>query len=177
MIPVDDQPQPPIAFRDPVAPSDVDAVREIVSSSGFFHEHEIAVAVELVQERLARGVASGYHFLFAERGARTVGYTCYGPIACTVGSYDLYWIAVHEEFRGHGLGRLLLRATEERIAKVGGRRVYIETSGRELYRPTQQFYERCGYTVEAELRDFYAPGDPKLVYSKILAPAPQRPTP
>ena len=34
-----------------------------------------------------------------------IGYVCYGPIACTVGSFDLYWIAVdRRRARGRGSG-------------------------------------------------------------------------
>ena len=161
--------QPTVNLRETVHAGDVESVREIVSSTGFFAGHEVDVAVELVQERLARGPASGYFFLFAELVGRTIAYACYGPIACTVGSYDLYWIAVHTDYQRHGLGKLLVHATEERIAQAGGRRVYIETSGRPQYEPTQRFYERCGYDAEAVLAEFYAPGDPKIVYSKALA--------
>jgi D-alanine-D-alanine ligase len=159
---------PDIDLREIVRPSDLDAVRDIVASTGFFSSAEVDVAVELVQERLTRGVASGYHFVFAERAGRTFGYACYGPIACTIGSFDLFWIAVHDDFRGHGLGRLLLRTSEQKIAQAGGRRIYIETSGRPQYEPTQQFYEHCGYTREAVLAEFYAPGDDKVVYCKAL---------
>ena len=35
-----------------------------------------------------------------------VGYACYGPIACTVASYDLYWIAVDPQFQRHGIGQI-----------------------------------------------------------------------
>ncbi|MBP7747569.1 MAG: GNAT family N-acetyltransferase [Phycisphaerae bacterium] len=162
-----------IQLRETVTEQDPEAVREIVSSTGFFHAPEVDVAVELVQERLARGPASGYFFVFADLRGRTIGYTCYGPIACTIGSYDLFWIAVLEEYRNHGLGRMLLEATEQRIAAVAGaRRIYIETSGRALYVPTQHFYTRCGYVQEAVLTDFYAPGDPKIVYSKALPTPP-----
>ena len=157
-----------VQLRDTVLPADAAAVRDIVASTGFFHPPEIDVAVELVQEHLSRGSASGYLFLFAEHAGRVVGYTCYGPIACTVGSFDLYWIAVHHDHRGRGLGRYLLAATEERIARAAGRQVYIETSGRAQYAPTQHFYEACGYTRAAVLADFYAPGDDKIIYAKAL---------
>jgi GNAT superfamily N-acetyltransferase len=156
-------------LRETVQASDVAVVREIVASAGFFLPAEIEVAVELVQERLARGERSGYSFVFGELEGRTVAYTCYGPIACTVGSYDLYWIAVHAQYRRRGLGRVILEATEQRIAQAGARRIYIETSGRPQYVPTQGFYEQCGYVVEARLPDFYAPGDAKIVYCKVLA--------
>ncbi len=159
----------PITMRETVVHADLESVREIVSSTGFFSAAEADVAVELVHEHLQRGPASGYHFLFAERDGRTIGYTCYGPIACTIGSYDLFWIAVHGSAQRHGLGKVLLRAAEERIAAAHGRRVYIETSGRAQYTPTRQFYERCGYKLEAVLTDFYAPGDDKLIYSRALA--------
>ena len=162
-----------ITLRETVVHADLETVREIVASTGFFSAAEADVAVELVHEHLQRGTASGYHFLFAERDGRTIGYSCYGPIACTVGSYDLFWIAVHDDYRRHGLGKVLLQAAEERIARAGGRRVYIETSGRAQYAPTQQFYERCGYKLEAVLADFYALGDNKLIYSRALA-APAR---
>lgn len=163
--------RPNITLRETVVHADLDSVREIVSSTGFFSAAEADVAVELVHEHLQRGTASGYHFLFAEREGRTIGYTCYGPIACTIGSYDLFWIAVHDDDRRHGLGKLLLKESEERIARAGGRRVYIETSGRAQYKPTQQFYERCGYRLEAVLADFYSTGDDKLIYSRALAGA------
>jgi len=46
----------------------MDSVRGIVESSGFFSAEEVEIAVQLVQERLTKGIQSGYHFLFAERG-------------------------------------------------------------------------------------------------------------
>jgi len=158
-----------IVLRDDVRPGDAAAVRAIVRSSGFFHEHEIDVAVELVEDRLSRGPASDYRFLLADAGDRTVGYTCYGEIACTVGSYDLYWIAVYEDWRRRGLGRRLLAETERRIAAAGGRRIYVETSSRSQYEPTRRFYERCGYGVAATLDDFYAPGDGKVIFCKVVS--------
>jgi len=153
-------------LRESVLPADVKAVREIVSSTGFFTPAEVDVAVELAQERLVRGAASGYSFIFADADGRAAGYSCYGPIACTVGSFDLYWIAVHRQFQARGLGKLLLGQTEERIRDAGGRRIYVETASRAQYDPTRRFYERCGYVCEAVLKDFYTPGDDKVVYSK-----------
>lgn len=157
-----------VTLRQDVLPADATRVREIVASTGFFHDHEIDVAVELVDERLGKGPASGYHFVFAECEGRVAGYACYGPIACTAHSYDVYWIAVHLDFQGQGLGRMLLAESERRIASAGGRRVYVETSGREQYAPTRRFYERSGYCREAVLTEFYGPGDDKVIYLKTV---------
>jgi len=155
-------------LRATVLRGDAEIVRDIVSSTGLFRPDEIAIAVELVEERLRVGPASGYHFLFAEREGRVLGYSCYGPVPLTLQSYDLYWIAVRKECQGSGIGRMLLSRTEAAIAELGGRRVYIETSSKAIYRGTRLFYERSGYRAEATLREFYSPGDNKLIYVKTL---------
>jgi ribosomal protein S18 acetylase RimI-like enzyme len=103
------------------------------------------------------------------RHADLAGYACYGPIPATRESHDLYWIAVAPERQGRGLGRRLLRAVEREVARAGGRRIYVDTSGRDAYAPTRAFYERAGYVREATLPDFYAPGDAKVIYRKQLA--------
>ncbi|HOJ58650.1 MAG TPA: GNAT family N-acetyltransferase [bacterium] len=157
-----------LLFRETPRPDDIENVRRIVESTGFFHPEEVQIATELVEERLAKGMASGYFFLFADWEGRTLGYSCYGPIAGTAASYDLYWIAVHHEFRGQGIGKLLLRRSEEAVAGAGGRRIYIETSSTAQYQSTRAFYLNCGYKQEAVLEDFYRPGDSKVIYCKVL---------
>lgn len=155
-------------FRYEVCPDDREAVRRLVDSTGVFSPVEIDVAVELVDDRLVRGRQSDYHFVFADQDGRTIGYTCYGPIALTAASFDLYWIAVDKAMHGRGVGRVLLERTEELIRELGGRQVYIETSNRHDYVPTRGFYLRCGYRQEALLKDFYAEGDDKVIYVKGL---------
>ena len=81
-------------FREEVTPEDRQTIGRLVRATRFFSEEEIGIAVELVEERLAKGDASGYFFLFAEEGNRLIGYACFGPIPGTVHSFDLYWIAV-----------------------------------------------------------------------------------
>jgi ribosomal protein S18 acetylase RimI-like enzyme len=157
-----------IWYREEVKPEDREHVRAIVESSGFFSHAEVAIAVELVEEYLTKGVQSGYYFLFAEYDNQVVGYTCFGPIPGTMHSYDLYWIAVHNQYRGLGIGKALLGHSERVIAHLGGQRIYIETSSRAQYKPTQAFYAACEYRQEAKLEDFYAPGDGKIIYVKTV---------
>ncbi len=161
-----------LRFRSDPLRSDLDIVREIVSSSGFFSAMEVDVALEVLDERLAKGESSGYFFFFAEVEGDVVGYACFGPIPCTLTSFDLYWIAVRPDLRGGGAGRRILARVEDEIRSMGGTRVYVETSSRELYGPTRAFYSHCGYEQEAALRDFYAPGDDKIVFLKILVSEP-----
>jgi ribosomal protein S18 acetylase RimI-like enzyme len=155
-------------LRTEVLPRDRESIRRLVGLTGFFHADEVDIAVELVDEHLARGPASGYHFVFADKDGAVIGYACYGAVPCTRNSYDLYWIAVDPAFQRHGLGRALTSAAESLIAEAGGERVYIDTSGREQYASTRAFYEKNGYACEARLKDFYAPGDDRVIYSKVL---------
>ncbi|MBN2342267.1 MAG: GNAT family N-acetyltransferase [Deltaproteobacteria bacterium] len=160
-----------MAYRVEVCPDDEQKVAEIVKSTGFFSIDEVHIACELVNEYITKGPSCGYHFLFAEQDNAMIGYTCFGPIPATECSFDLYWIAVLAEKRGHGLGRVLLGRTEEIVMSMGGRKLFAETAGREQYAPTRAFYQRCGYLEGAVLADYYAPGDAKFIYSKDLHPA------
>lgn len=158
-------------YRTSPLPSDCAAIAELLRGTGFFRPDEIDVAVELIEERLAKGGASDYYFCFADRADAVgvpVGYVCHGPTPCTIGSFDLYWIAVDKSAQGLGLGRALAKRAEEAAAAMGGKRMYVETSGKELYAPTQVFYKSIGYAEAARLRDFYDTGDDKIIFQKNI---------
>jgi len=158
-----------LAFREYAREEDLQAVEEIIRSTGFFYEIEIPVALGLLEDYLDEGEESGYFFLFAEEAGQTVGYACYGEIAGTEGSYDLYWIAVHDDQRGKGYGKQLLERTHETIRAKGGRLVVAETSSLDKYKPTRHFYLSNGYVEEGFVKDFYKPGDGRLTYVKRLS--------
>lgn len=158
-----------LALRFEPTPTDVESVRSLVERTRFFNAEEIEIAAELVDERLSKGAASGYEFVFAEDDAGAfVGYACFGKIPCTTNRYDLYWIAVDPSKQGRGIGRDLLRAAEARILDLGGTRVYVDTSTKSQYASTRAFYERCGYELDACLEGFYGPGDGKAIYRRVL---------
>lgn len=157
-----------LIFRTEPHRGDIARIREMVESTGFFYDHEVEIAVELIEERLQKGDKSGYYFVFAEVEGVTAAYSCYGPISTTKSSHDLYWIVTHNDFRGLGIGKKLLDETYRHVKAMGGTAVYAETSGREHYLPTQHFYHSAGYILEATLKDFYDKGDDKLIYVKRL---------
>jgi ribosomal protein S18 acetylase RimI-like enzyme len=155
-----------IIFRTTATPEDVESVREIIVSTGFFYDFEVPVALELVEEGAFEGDKSGYNFVFAEVEGRTVAYSCYGHIAGTDAGYDLYWIATHNDLRGTGIGKILLQETENKAKEMGGRYIIAETSSLEKYTPTRMFYEKNGYSKDAFIADYYKPGDGKVIYVK-----------
>lgn len=161
-------PDTEISYRTEIDQSDASAVRDLVAATGFFNSEEIDVAEELVLDRLARGDISGYYFVFGEIDGRVIAYSCYGPILGTESSFDLFWIAVHPDFMGKGIGKKILFKSEELMKKMGCVRVYAETSTQDLYTPTRKFYESSGYLNEAVIKDFYAEGDSKAIFVKKL---------
>ena len=157
-----------VSYKFSINKSDRDSIKDILGSTGFFYDYEIEVAVEIADEYLEKENGNGYYFMAAIYEGRMIGFTCYGEIPCTKASYDLYWIGVHNDFRGKGIGIGLLQETEKHIVALSGERVYIETSSTEKYAPTQGFYLRAGYTLEARLKDYYRDGDDKLMYAKVV---------
>jgi D-alanine-D-alanine ligase len=155
-------------YRYEVESADCDRIRALAAATGFFHDDEVEIAVELADERVRKGAASGYEFVLAEQDGQLIGYSCFGPIPCTRTSYDLYWIAVHPESQGKGLGRAVLDETERRIRAMGGTRLYAETSSRPQYLSTRAFYDRTGFTLAETLEDFYDRGDGRCTYVKCL---------
>ena len=157
-----------IVFRTHALPSDIEQVREIIISSGFFYDFEVPVAVELVEAAVEEGDASGYLFIFAEVDGRVVSYSCYGHIAGTDAGYDLYWIATHNDLRGSGIGKKVLEETHNAVLKLEGRYIIAETSSLEKYEPTRSFYLRNNYTEDGRIADYYKMGDAKVIYVKRL---------
>ncbi|MBI4499868.1 MAG: GNAT family N-acetyltransferase [Gemmatimonadetes bacterium] len=144
--------------------------REIVEATGLFRPEEVEIAEEVFESAaLAPGTDYTPLGAFDEEG-NLLGFACYGPTPCTVGTWDLYWIAVDPGAHRQGVGRKLAQWTEQRIAGEGGRLIVAETSSRGDYDPTRAFYEALNYEVAARVPDFYAPNDDLVVYIKRLGP-------
>ena len=158
---------PEISFN--ITPADRAVFEKILASSGFFYDFEIEVALSLADETFTHGEdKSGYYWIKLVEEGEIIGFATFGPNPSSVHSWDIYWIAMHEEQRNKHYGSLILKESENRILSLGGKIAWAETSGRPLYEPTRHFYERNGYELEATLREFYGPGDSKLVYRKEL---------
>ena len=161
--------RPAVAIRRGLEPADRKPLEDLIRATDFFNPEEISIALELADDRLESGETSHYRFLVGDVNGRLAGYACWGTIDGTRESVDLYWIAVHPDFQGRGIGAVLLDDAEAWIAASGRTRVYVETSTRAQYESTRAFYRARGYTLSAELPDFYAPGDGKAMFVKVLS--------
>jgi GNAT superfamily N-acetyltransferase len=165
---------PARAARRPGAPfslrhalRDDDDIGGLCAATGFFSADEIAIAGELASEHRQRGTASGYHFVLADAPDGLIGFACHGPTPGTAEAWDLYWVVVHPRAQGSGAGRALVNAVLAAVAAAGGRRLYAETASKPLYEPTRAFYAAAGFTLQAVVPDFYAPGDGKQIWLRL----------
>jgi ribosomal protein S18 acetylase RimI-like enzyme len=126
----------------------------------------VAVALEVFDAAVAG--SSDYVAVGAEVGGSLAGWICWGATPCTVGTWDLYWMAVEPTLHGAGVGTALLAEMERRLAGTA-RLIVVETAGRPDYAATRAFYGARGYSVAARIPDFYQPGDDLVVYVKRLA--------
>ena len=179
-------------------PEDETIVMDIIERTGFFRPVEIDIAREVFTEAALRKPGCSYQSyiaeirdtiddrrltveegLFANRPSsliprpsppvpRIVGWVCFGETPCTLGTFDIYWIAVDPTLQRQGAGKFMLEFSENEIKKQNGRLAVVETSGMKRYESTQKFYEKNNYTIAAKIPDFYAPGDDKLIYIKTL---------
>jgi len=161
----------PPDFRDHLIDTDPDQIEALVRATGFFSPEETGIARELADDALSHGEASHYRFILAKERNQLRGYASFGRIPGTRSGWDLYWIVVAPEFQSQSLGRRMLALAEARIQSAGGDRIYAETSSRPQYAPTRSFYHRCDFHQAAMFPDFYAPGDGKIVYLKLLSVA------
>ena len=139
-------------------------IEEITRAVGLFREDEIPVALEVFDEAVRAG-ADSYSALGADVDGSLSGWICWGPTPCTLGTFDLYWMAVDPELQGAGVGTALLLEMERRLAGIA-RLIVVETAGRPDYAATRAFYEARGYRATGTIPDFYAPGDDQVVYVK-----------
>jgi ribosomal protein S18 acetylase RimI-like enzyme len=143
----------------------------ILKAQAHFKPEEVQVALELVDLGLTQEGQDDYIFRIAEGPeGKILGYICYGPAPLTDAVYDIYWIAVHPTSWNLGTGTVLLRQAEEEMKRRKARLLLIETSSRPPYEIPRAFYRKHGYAEQARIPDYYAVGDHKLIFGKVLNP-------
>ncbi len=153
----------------PMSAPDKPAVMELIRATDMFTPAEIDVAEELIDVYLETPDQKDYEVVVAEddRGG-VAGYLTWGPTPLAENVYDLYWMAVSPEEQGRGRGKELVAWLEDKVRRIGGRMIIIETAGQPKYHPTRQFYLRLGYAEVARVPDYYKPGDDRIIYTKRI---------
>jgi GNAT superfamily N-acetyltransferase len=154
----------------PAVSADSDEIQRIARDIPQFTEEERDCVRELLHDYLEKDKESPYcFFVCKDQGTdRILGFACYGKHSLTKSTYDLYWIVVDPLAQRTGAGSAMLNFVEQQVAKIPDSRLIIETSSTPPYLSARKFYKRHHYLQEAVLRDFYAPGDHLIIFSKQL---------
>lgn len=160
----------------PVLPTDRGALADLLARTDAFTADERAVALELIDEALAKpDDPTAYRVLVAVEptagGERLLGYVCFGRTPMTESTGDFYWAAVEPTARKRGIGRFLHDAMLAACRAEGIQRLRIETSSQESYGGTLAFHHALGYQTVSVAKDFYKEGDDLITLFRIVGPA------
>ncbi|MGW2602103.1 N-acetyltransferase family protein [Streptomyces klenkii] len=92
------------------------------------------------------------HILVADAGGRHAGYIRLvppTPLAVNAHVRQIQGLAVDDVFRGHGLGRALVRAAMEEARRQGATRITLRVLSHNA--PARSLYEAEGFAVEGVL--------------------------
>ena len=149
-------------------PSDSKVIENILKNVPAFIGEEINVAMELVNIAASNPKQNDYNIYVYEENGIVIGYHCTGKRPLTDGVYDLYWIVTDPQHSSKGIGKQLLEHAEQFVKENNGRWLLIETSSKESYSATRNFYMRNNYSIIGEIKDFYKVGDALLIFGKYF---------
>jgi len=151
-----------------VRQSDAEPIEKILKKISQFTANEIEVAMELVNIAINNKNQTDYNVFVFEQHENVLGYHCTGKRPLTDAVYDMYWIVADPESKIKGVGTKLVEHAEQFVTEQGARWLLAETSSRESYTRTRNFYLRNNFSIVAEINDFYSVGDNLIVFGKYI---------
>ena len=150
----------------PSTPDDTIALIAIADAIGF-QPTELDQLSEMLSDYFS-GDSNSDRFWLTDDDNGPVGVAYCEAERMTNRTWNLQLIAIRPDRQGQGRGATLLRHVEQTLTARGERMLLVETSGLPEFERTRAFYRQCGYEEEARIRDFYATGDDKVVFRKVL---------
>lgn len=147
-------------------PDDIVALIALAEATGLFQVQEVEELGSMMSEHL--NTSKGNNFWVVNDEDTILGAAYYAPEPFSEGVWNLHFISVHPAHQGKGHGSALLSYVEQALEKRGERLLLVETSGAASFELTRAFYRKNGYEEEARIRDFYQPGDDKVIFRKAL---------
>ena len=148
--------------------ADAEKIERILKKIPQFTEKEIDVAMELVNISVNNQTQTDYYTFVFEENGKILGYHCTGKRPLTDAVYDLYWIVTDPGSEIKGVGTELVKHAEKFVSEKGARWLLAETSSKESYSRTRNFYLRNSFSIVAGINDFYSAGDNLIVFGKYF---------
>lgn len=147
-------------------PGDPELLKTMLKRISNFSSQEVEIAMELINIAAFNHDQTDYHIFIYEYEGKVAGYHCIGKRPLTDATYDLYWIAADPEAGIKGIGKSLLEHAENFVLQNNGRWILAETSSKESYSNTRNFYMKNNYSIVAQINDFYSLGDNLIIFGK-----------
>lgn len=148
--------------------ADVEHLEALLKRISAFNEKEVEIAMELINITAFNPDQKDYNIFVYEDEGEVIGYHCTGKRPLTDAVYDLYWIVADPSAGKKGIGKSLIEHAEKFVQENKGRWLLAETSSKESYAATRNFYLRNKYSIVSQINDFYSIGDNLLVFGKYF---------
>ena len=152
--------------------ADVGYIRALAIGNGMFAPEDMDAFDDGLNGYLT-GSLDGHRWIVATGdGGRREGAAYYAPEPFGDRVWNLYFLAVNPGHHQHGVGSALIEQVEQSLRAEGdkiARVLIVETSSTAPYQGARRFYASRGFDREAVIRQFYGPGDDKVVFWKSLA--------
>lgn len=145
--------------------TDSDSLMAIIQDSGQFDADGLAHVKATLLEYL-NGEYSGLWFT-ADDG-EPVGVALCAPEPVTNGTWNLLMLWTRKDRASQGDGTALVEHIQSELECREARLLIVETSDLSEFKSARLFYEKCGFTQEARIKNFFARRDDKLIYTKPL---------
>ena len=143
---------------------DIPGLKRVLDGTGLFPSEMLDYMVRgFLSEDLSNDV-----WLTCDFDDDPVGFCYAAPEPLTEGTWNMLAIAVLPGVQGNGAGAALVAELESRLHGLSQRVLIADTSGIAEFERTRGFYRKNGYMQEARIRDFWGPGDDKVVFWKSL---------
>ncbi len=151
--------------------ADLDAIKALAVAAEMFPEDAVGWVDEMLPGALSGALEGHAWLVHTDAAGQLEGAVYYAPEPFADRVWNVYFIAVQPKTQGRGVGSGLLAAVEAALRERGpeaARVVVIETSSTAKYARTRAFYPARGYVEEARIREYYGPGDDKVIFWKSL---------
>ena len=151
--------------------SDRDAVQTIQIETGLFAADELGDSDAMFDASMDGSLVDHAWIVSESDAGAVVGAAYFAPEPFSDRMWNLYFIGVLSEHQGSGTGGALVDHVERALRDRGSdvaRTLIVETSSLAGFAGTRLFYVAHGFDEEARIRDFYAPGEHKVVFWKSL---------
>ncbi len=144
--------------------NDLQKLKEIIDSNELFPSDLLdEMSSDFFTNELSLDV-----WLTAEHLDNPIAVLYFAPERMTVGTYNLYLIAIQKELQGKGFGKEIMTFVEQYLKELNGRILIVETSGLPEFELTRKFYDKCNYERSAVIKEFYQEGEDKVIFWKKL---------